>query len=138
MGMATEDSYPVITSIKNLSTDIVEIKRKIIHKRFFNTEEQEEVIIINRKAAGLKGKIMMETHLNEPGVKTEATKFTGAGYLVKRCLVSNELKESPTFKSVPQSLKMLSDVFMYKNLRIFTQMVHNFDGTASRQGFIQK
>ena len=76
---------------------MVEIRRKIIRKRFFNKEDSEEVIIINRKAAGLERKIMMETHLNETGVKTEASKITGKGYLVKRCLISDELKASPTF-----------------------------------------
>ena len=30
----------------------------------------------------------METRLTEPGIKTEASKLTGAGYLVKRCLIA--------------------------------------------------
>ena len=51
---AAQETFPVITMVKQLSDDKVEIRRTIMYKNFFNSMMQypEERIIIDRTAAG--------------------------------------------------------------------------------------
>ena len=48
-----------------------------------------------------------------PGLKTEALKVFGVGYTVQRCMLDQE--SCKAFKESGK-MKMLSDVYMYKQL----------------------
>ena len=121
--IATQDHFPVIQSVRHITPDIVEIRRRLIHKRFHNhnnndgdSAENEEIIFVNRAAMGSKTKVALDQTLIEPGVKTEGTKVTGTGYLVKRCLLDEKVFEAISKRK--GTVQMFSDVFMYKNLRM--------------------
>ena len=61
---ATTDRFPVITSVRHINADIVEIRRRLIHKRFHNNSNQEEaneeILFVNRGAIGAKNKIALD------------------------------------------------------------------------------
>ena len=107
----------LISSVKHLSPEVVEVRRKILYKNFYNPAETmpEEVFTINRKALGKKGKVVMQMLSSYPGFKQEAIRVFSIGYMIRRCLLE---RDKCTAFQDPARLKMLSDVYMFKQLQI--------------------
>lgn len=84
----TRDYYPVITSVKHIDEDTVEIKRAIIYKRFFNgLPYPEETIRIDRSKIGKKPLDVVLDSYTDFGFKKEMTRLYSYGYLLKRQLI---------------------------------------------------
>jgi hypothetical protein len=64
--MLQKDYFPVITSVKHLTPDLIEIKRAIIYKRFYNNiPYPEETIRIDRGRINKKPEdIILESYIN--------------------------------------------------------------------------
>ena len=106
---------PVITSVKQLSDDKVEIKRQIIYKNYYNTSQlPEETFVVDRSKMRKKNEIVMQMLATYPGLKTEALKVFGIGYSIQRCLP--EFDNCKAFQDSGR-IQMLSDVYMYKQLQ---------------------
>ena len=86
------DLIPVITSVKQLSPDKVEIRRKMLYKSFHNSSEStpEEVIVVNRANLKQPGAVVMQSLTTYPGLKQEALKVFSVGYTVQRCLLDRD------------------------------------------------
>ena len=84
-----DNLIPVITSVKQLDSERVEIIRHFLHKRFFNTKVlvAEEQMVVSRKGALDKKSVVLQTKTDFPGLKTEAMKLFGQGYQVQRCMM---------------------------------------------------
>lgn len=85
------DYFPVITSVKHLSPEKIELRRAIIYKRFYNSlPYPEEVIRIDRSKINNKpGDIVYESYI-DMGFKKELTSLFGVGYLVKNQYIDLE------------------------------------------------
>ena len=58
--MPHQEIIPVITSVRQLTEDKVEVKRQILYKNFYNTiSAPEEVIIIDRSKMRQKNEVVM-------------------------------------------------------------------------------
>lgn len=95
--------------------NVVEIRRQIIYKRFYNAPPYpEEVIRIDRSKINNKpSDIVYESYIDF-GFKKELTRLYGVGFLLKRQLL--DLDAHKAFATV-KNLKLFSDIYMYKNLR---------------------
>ena len=65
------EAFPVITSVKHLSPDVVEIRRKVLQKRFLNGDHilSEEVIVIDRSKAGMQKHVLLDQRSSIQGIK---------------------------------------------------------------------
>ena len=81
----------MITSVKQVDPDVVEIKRSIIYKKFFNTlPYKEETIRIDRsKITRTPSDIVMDSY-TDFGFKKEMTRLYACGYLLKSQLLELE------------------------------------------------
>ena len=111
------EKIPIITNVKHLSKDKVEVTRKILFKDFHNNTDDlpEEVIVINRANLGVKGSVVLQSLATYPGLKQEALKVFSVGYTVQRCLLQRDACSA--FRDVSK-LQMFSDVYMYKQLQM--------------------
>ena len=85
------DSYPVITKVSNLSDDVLEIRRAIMFKRFFNTQPYpEEVIRIDRSKVrdGVKPTDVVLESFCDFAFKKESLTIYSIGYMLKKQLLN--------------------------------------------------
>jgi len=109
---APKDYYPVVTSVKQISPDEVEIRRAIIYKRFYNQKPYpEEVIRVNRKQE--KPQDLVFQSYCDFGFKEELTRLYAYGIMVKQMRLGME--KHAAFKE-KKHLQLFSDIYMYKNL----------------------
>ena len=112
------EKIPIITSVKQLSNERVEVRRKVIYKNYHNNQDDlpEEIIVVSRNHMNLKGMVVMQTLTTYPGLKQEAMKVFSVGYVVQRCLL---LREGCNAFRDASKLQLFSDVYMYKQLQMF-------------------
>ena len=112
------DQYPIITSIKT-EGDILEVRRAIIYKRFFNTiPYPEEVIRIDRSklGPGMKPKdIVMESYV-DCNFKRESTKLYAMGLMQRRLLLNPSVCQA---FNQEVNLKVFNQIFKAKSVRDF-------------------
>ena len=83
--MLQKDYFPVITSVKHITPEVIEIKRAIIYKKFFNTQPYPtETIRIDRNKVNSRPQDIVLESYADYGFKKELTRLFGIGYLVKR------------------------------------------------------
>lgn len=82
--MPDDNLIPVITSVKQIDKDTVEIRKKYIFKKYYNTLSliPEEKTVITKSNSNKKDKVVMQSTVEYPGLKTEAMKLFGVGYMV--------------------------------------------------------
>ena len=87
----------MITSVKQLSPDVVEIKRAHMYRDFYNsTPYPEEVIIIDQSKMSSQdstsggGGVVFESYLETGNFKQELTRLHSLGLLLKRQHVETE------------------------------------------------
>ena len=75
----------MISSVKQIDKDVVEIRRQIIYKRFHNSfPYPEEVIRIDRSKVNNKPTDLVLDSYVDFGFKKEMTRLYGVGFLLKR------------------------------------------------------
>jgi hypothetical protein len=107
-----KDHTPVITSVKQLDNDIIEVKRAQISKGFFNVRPYPEERILIRRGCKNPSDIVMQTY-SDFGFKKEMTKMFNYGYMIRSQRWNFE--KYPKLES-PQTLELLNGIHMYKNL----------------------
>ena len=121
-----ENLIPVITSVKQIDRDRVEIRKKYLYKKFYNVPGlmPEEITVINKSNSRKRDEIVMQSKVEYPGLKTEALKLFGFGYMVQRCLVNPN--GCSAFKDADK-IKMLSDVYMFKQLMFCKKVLYKLE-----------
>ncbi|TNV75633.1 hypothetical protein FGO68_gene11252 [Halteria grandinella] len=103
--------FPVVTSVKQVSPTQVEITRSLIYRGGM-TENGTEVIRIDR-AKKHPSEVVLESHCKF-AFKEELVRLYAFGYMVKRQILNPE--SHPAFQD-QRAVKLISDVFMYKNMK---------------------
>ena len=118
-----KSSYPVVTSVKHINEDVIEIKRVIMYHNFHNSiPYPEEIIRIDRSKLSKdnsedKG-LVYEQYLETP-LKQDLTRLHSFGLLLKRQIL--EVDAHKSFQSL-KSIQMMSNLFMYKSLQTCNQL----------------
>ena len=86
-----------------------------MYRNFFNTtlSYPVEKIIIDRSAIGKEDECL-SSEARYPGIKDEATKLLGNGYMIKRCLPV-QYSDNRHLNSVKDT-QLIGNVYMYKHL----------------------
>eukprot|EP00347_Sterkiella_histriomuscorum_P018851 403343927 len=115
-----KDYFPVITSVKHIDHDTVEVKRSMIYRKFHNSiPYPEETIRINRRNINNKPQDVVLDSFCEFGFKQEMTRLYGVGFMVKRQFIN--IDSHKAFQTV-KNLQLMSDIYMYKNLKECSQI----------------
>ena len=123
--MLHRDYFHVITSIKHLPrrgpqihapNDILEIRRAIIFRNFWNTfPYPEEVIRIDRsKMRRQPHDVVLESYIDF-GFKKESARLYSNGYLMRRQLLNADSHKA--FEPAAASMPVFKDIFIYKGLK---------------------
>ena len=110
-----QSCYPVITSVRHLSPEQVEIKRALIYHDFYNTQPYpEETLILDRSSAST-----LLQAFTDHGYKQDLTRLHPKGVLLTRQHLESEAHRA--FQQL-KSVQMLSNIYMYKSLRWCNQL----------------
>ena len=116
-------SYPVITSVRHLSADKVEIKRALLYHGFFNTlPYPEETIILDRASSGT----LLQAYADH-GFKQDLTRLHAQGVLLTRQHLQAEAHRA--FQQL-KSVQMLSNIYMHKSLRWCNTLARDLGSTV--------
>jgi hypothetical protein len=129
----------VITDVKQLSPEVVQITRRHLPKRqlfghvaFPNEdfEENHEVITIDRSKVNRRPQdVVLETQSHFGGLKHELTRLYGFGYMIKR---QGLVPEAHNAFQDERALRLIRDVFMYKNMKECNSIYRVLDPHNSR------
>ena len=112
------DQYPIITSLQTTG-DILEVRRAIIYKRFFNTiPYPEEVIRIDRSKVvpGAKPEdVVMESYV-DCHFKIESSKLYSIGVMQRRMLLKSSVCQA---FNQEVNLKVFNQIFKAKSVKDF-------------------
>ena len=128
------DSFPVITGVRNVSPDVVEIRRAILFKRFFNTQPYpEEVIRIDRSKLenGCEPSDALLESYTDFVFKKESLTIFSIGYMLKKQLLN--IESHPSLMKNKNNLKILHDIYLAKSLKDCNILQRAIE-TASGQG----
>jgi hypothetical protein len=125
----------VITSVKQVNADVVEIKRKMVYKsdatsvKFDKESPNEETITIDRSKINRRPTDVVMESIANFGFKHQLVRLYGFGYMLKRQLLNKDAHKA--FED-ERALRLIRDVFMYKNMKECNMMYKILDPHQSR------